>query len=54
MAVSDTSLLRLNRKQFRRMLEEYPELAAMLHRRISDDLQDMVRRIEALSPRFAN
>jgi len=47
------TLLRLNRKPFRRMLEEYPDLAVLLHQRITDDLQAMVRRIERLSPRFA-
>ena len=51
--VSDASVMRLNRKQFRRMLEEYPDLALLLQRRISDDLQTMLRRIETLSPRFA-
>lgn len=51
--LSDADVMRLNRKPFRRMLEEYPELAILLHRRITDDLQAMVRRIERLSPRFA-
>ena len=50
---SDATVMRLNRKQFRRMLEEFPDLAILLHRRISEDLQAMVRRIERLSPRFA-
>lgn len=50
---SDASVMRLNRKQFRRILEEYPELAALLHRRISAELQTMVRKIESLSPRFS-
>jgi CRP-like cAMP-binding protein len=49
----DTDLLRLNRKLFRRILEEYPELALMLRERIIDQLQALIRRIEALAPRFA-
>lgn len=52
--LSDASVMRLNRRHFRRILEEYPELAAMLHARITEDLQAMVRRIEKLSPRFAS
>jgi CRP-like cAMP-binding protein len=46
-------VLRLHRKMFRRMLEEYPDLAAQLHERIAADLQALVKRIEALAPRFA-
>ena len=53
-AETDTDFLRLNRKLFRRILEEYPELAFMLRERVIDDLQEMVRRIEKLAPRFAS
>ena len=53
-AETDAEVLRLNRKMFRRILEEYPETAQSLHQRISEDLQAMVRRIEELAPRFAN
>jgi len=52
-AETDAEVLRLNRKMFRRILEEYPETAQFLHERISEDLQAMVRRIEQLAPRFA-
>jgi CRP-like cAMP-binding protein len=48
-----TELLRVNRKLFRRVLEEYPELAAKLHQRISHDLQDLLARITALGSRFS-
>jgi CRP-like cAMP-binding protein len=48
----DTDLLRLNRKLFRRILEEYPDVAMMLHDRIVAELQALVARIGALSPRF--
>ncbi len=50
----DSDLIRLSRKLFRRILEEYPEVAVMLHERIAGELQAMVRRIEALAPRFAS
>jgi CRP-like cAMP-binding protein len=49
-----TDLIRLNRKLFRRILEEYPELALMLHDRIVQQLQEFIRRIESLAPRFAS
>lgn len=51
-AATETELLRLTRKMFRRILEEYPDIAILLHRRISEELQTMVRRIERLAPRF--
>ena len=50
----DTDLIRLNRKLFRRILEEYPEVAVMLYDRIAGELQAMIERIEALAPRFAS
>ena len=53
-AETDTDLIRLNRKLFRRILEEYPELALMLHERIVNQLQEFIRRIESLAPRFAS
>lgn len=51
-AETDSEVLRLNRKMFHRILEEYPELAVHLHRRISEELQALIRHIEALAPRF--
>jgi CRP-like cAMP-binding protein len=50
----ETDLLRLSRKLFRRILEEYPELAVMLHERILEELQAMIHRIEGLAPRFTS
>ena len=37
---------------FRRILEEYPDVAVKLHQRILDDFQAMIARIEKLAPRF--
>jgi CRP-like cAMP-binding protein len=51
-AATDAEILRLNRKMFHRILEEYPELAMTLRQRIIDDLQALVRRIEAVAARF--
>jgi CRP-like cAMP-binding protein len=52
-AATDAQVLRLNRKMFRRILEEYPDIAVTLHHRIAEELQALVRRIEELAPRFA-
>ncbi len=52
-AEADSQVLRLNRQMFRRILEEYPEVAAQLHQRISAELQAFLQKIESLAPRFA-
>lgn len=51
-AETDVKLLRLNRKMFHRILEEYPDVAVKLHRRIYEEFQDLVRSIEQLEERF--
>jgi CRP-like cAMP-binding protein len=51
-AATDAEILRLNRKMFHRILEEYPELALTLRQRIVDDLQALIRRIESVADRF--
>ena len=52
-AAVDSEVLRLNRKMFRRILEEYPDIAVRLHQRIAEQLQAMVEQIEKLAPRFS-
>jgi CRP-like cAMP-binding protein len=52
-AATDAEVLRLNRKLFRRILEEYPDVAIALHRRVSEDFQSLVKRIEKLAPKFS-
>jgi len=52
-AAVDSEVIRLSRKMFRRILEEYPEVALKLHQRISEEFQAMIRRIEELAPRFS-
>ena len=49
----DSQALRLNRQMFRRILEEYPQVAVQLHQRISAELQAFLQKIESLAPRFA-
>jgi len=51
-AQTDTQVLRLNRSMFRRILEEYPEVAVHLHARILQRFQALVERIEGMAPRF--
>lgn len=51
-AETDCELLRLNRKLFRRMLEEYPETAVRLHARISENLNSMLQKISRLGHAF--
>jgi CRP-like cAMP-binding protein len=51
-ALADSDLIRLNRKPFRRILEEYPDIAVALHKRVAADFQALVANIERLAPRF--
>ena len=52
-AQEDSEVIRINRPRFRRMVEVYPEVTAMVEARIRDNLQAMIRRVEALAGRFA-
>ncbi|MDK1375872.1 cyclic nucleotide-binding domain-containing protein [Sinorhizobium sp. 6-70] len=52
-ADDDSEVIRINRPLFRRMLEEYPEVTALVEARIRENLQAMIRRAEALAGRFA-
>lgn len=52
-AETDVELIRLGRSLFRRILEEYPEAAAALHRRMTEDLHAFLKRIERIAPKFA-
>jgi len=51
-APEDALVIRINRSLFRRMLEEYPETAATLHARLSEQLQDFLDEIATLDGRF--
>jgi len=51
-ALVDSQLLRIDRKTFMRVLQEYPALASMLYDRIAADLQALVNRLDRLSPHF--
>ena len=53
-AETDVELIRLNRSHFRRILEEYPEAAAELHRKMLEELQAFLQKIERLGPKFSD
>jgi len=55
-AAAETEIvaMRLSRSLFRRILEEYPEVAARLHARMLHDLEEFLKRIETIAPRFAD
>ena len=52
-AEEDSEVIRINRPLFRRMLEEYPEVAVLVEARIRDNLQSMIRNVGRLAPRFS-
>ncbi len=49
---SDAELIRLNRPQFRRVLEEYPVLAQKLHARMAAELRSLTEQVAHLKHRF--
>jgi len=52
MASVESRVMAIDRKSFRRILEEYPELPEMIHRRLAREFQAMVERLEALSSKL--
>ncbi|WP_157016591.1 cyclic nucleotide-binding domain-containing protein [Mesorhizobium xinjiangense] len=53
MAETEVELMRLNRTLFRRILEEYPDVAAALHRRLAQRFAEMTESIGNLAPKFS-
>jgi len=53
-AEAETEVIRISRSIFRRILEEYPEVAASLHGHISRNLLDLISQIEQVAPRLGN
>lgn len=53
-AAEDSVVIRLNRSLFRRVLEEYPEVAARIHDEIAHRLATMVQRLSRLEARFTD
>ncbi len=52
MAVDDSEVMRIHRSMFRRMMEEYPEIAVVFSDRIKQNLSKMLSDINRLSSRF--
>lgn len=52
LAEEETEVVRISRAIFRRILEEYPEAAAVLHSHISRDLLQLIGEIEKVAPRL--
>ncbi len=52
MALEDSETMRISRPMFKRMMEEYPEIAGLLRDRLKDNLASMLRNIHTLSPHF--
>ncbi|MBA8836809.1 cyclic nucleotide-binding domain-containing protein [Ochrobactrum sp. RH2CCR150] len=53
-AEAETEVIRISRSIFRRILEEYPEVAASLHGHISRNLLELISEIEKVAPRLTN
>ncbi|MCR4267417.1 cyclic nucleotide-binding domain-containing protein [Nitratireductor sp. ZSWI3] len=52
MTETETRLIRLSRSTFHRILEEFPETAMHLHKRIAANLQAMIARMERVASRL--
>lgn len=50
--LGDCEVIRISRPLFRRMLQEFPEIAQRLHERIAEELADLTRRIAGVEDRF--
>lgn len=51
-AETESEVLRLNRSVFRRILEEYPEIAVALHQYVSEGLIKLVSELEKIAPQL--
>jgi len=52
-ATEDSEVIRINRPLFRRMLEEYPDVAVLVDARIRENLSAMITQMRGLARRFA-
>ena len=52
MAAEDSEVIRINRPMFRRMIEEYPQIAEILRSRIERNLSVMLQQVGDLAPHF--
>lgn len=52
-ALDDVELIEISRSVFRRILEEYPDKAVLLHARLAARLGAAIEEISAVGPRFS-
>lgn len=52
-ATEDSDVIRINRPLFRRMLEEYPDVAVLVQNRIRANLEAMINGARGMAGRFA-
>ena len=50
----DSEVMRISRTLVRRVLEEYPDIAARLHRQLSGNFESMINRITGLAGKFSD
>ncbi len=51
-AEEDSEVIRLNRVLFRRILEEFPDVAVRLRNRLASEFSDLADKAARLLPRF--
>lgn len=51
-AAEPSEVMRINRPLFHRMLEEYPEIAGIMHRRIMANFSRFLSELESAAPKF--
>ena len=54
MAADDCDIMRINRSLFRRVLDEYPDVAAALHAQLQARFADFLAKITRLERKFAD
>ena len=52
MAAVESRVMVIERKSFRRILEEYPELPELIHQRLAREFQAMVEQLDRLSAKL--
>ena len=52
MAQTEVKVIRLSRSMFHRILEEFPDAAIILRRRVAEDLQSMLARMRAVAEKL--
>lgn len=51
-AATPAQVMQIDRRNFRRILEEYPAVARRIQRQLIDEFQAMIRRLEQIAPQI--